>query len=158
MAKLICLMLASLDDHVEDEQGKFGWAAPDEEVHTFVSDLARPLARLYARGKGAATAYGSGIDCVVLSSRSAIARSGSITSAGSSEPEYGAFSEDVVLEAGHFVRRWSGVEEPESLASASFLHRMEAGTGSDPGRAVNTLPNRSVASTTMSRVPANTGA
>ena len=32
---LIYSMLMSLDGYVEDEQGRFGWGAPeDEEVHT----------------------------------------------------------------------------------------------------------------------------
>ena len=33
MAKLIYSAIASLDGYVEDEEGKFDWAAPDEEVH-----------------------------------------------------------------------------------------------------------------------------
>ncbi len=41
MARLTYLAIASLDGYVEDEQGKFDWAAPDEEVHAFVNDLAR---------------------------------------------------------------------------------------------------------------------
>jgi hypothetical protein len=32
MAKLIYSAIGSLDGYVEDEQGKFEWAAPDEEV------------------------------------------------------------------------------------------------------------------------------
>jgi dihydrofolate reductase len=43
MAKLIYLALASLDGYIEDEDGKFDWAEPDEEVHSFVNDLARPV-------------------------------------------------------------------------------------------------------------------
>ena len=42
MAKLIYSAIASLDGYVEDSQGDFGWAAPDEEVHAFVNDLERP--------------------------------------------------------------------------------------------------------------------
>jgi hypothetical protein len=38
MAKLIYSAIASLDGYVEDEQGKFDWAAPDEELHAFVND------------------------------------------------------------------------------------------------------------------------
>jgi dihydrofolate reductase len=50
MAKLIYSAIASLDGYVEDEQGGFGWAAPDEEVHTFVNDLERPIGiHLYGR-------------------------------------------------------------------------------------------------------------
>jgi len=43
MAKLIYAAIASLDGYVEDEEGRFGWAAPDEEVHAFVNDLERPI-------------------------------------------------------------------------------------------------------------------
>jgi dihydrofolate reductase len=50
MASLIYLAIASLDGYVEDEQGKFDWAAPDEEVHAFVNDLERPVGtHLYGR-------------------------------------------------------------------------------------------------------------
>ena len=35
--------IASLDGYVEDDQGRFEWAAPDEEVHSFVNDLERPV-------------------------------------------------------------------------------------------------------------------
>jgi dihydrofolate reductase len=50
MAKLIYLALTSLDGFVEDGDGKFDWAAPDEEVHAFVNDLARPIGTyLYGR-------------------------------------------------------------------------------------------------------------
>jgi dihydrofolate reductase len=35
---------------VADEEGKFGWAEPDEEVHSFVNDLERPIGTyLYGR-------------------------------------------------------------------------------------------------------------
>jgi dihydrofolate reductase len=51
MGKLIYLMLASLDGYVADNDGKWGWAEPDEEVHAFVNDLARPVGTyLYGRG------------------------------------------------------------------------------------------------------------
>lgn len=43
MAKLIYNAIASLDGYVEDAQGRFDWAAPDDEVHAFVNDLARPI-------------------------------------------------------------------------------------------------------------------
>jgi dihydrofolate reductase len=50
MAKLIYSAIASLDGYVEDEQGRFDWAAPDEEVHAFVNDLERPIGTyLYGR-------------------------------------------------------------------------------------------------------------
>jgi dihydrofolate reductase len=43
MAKLIYAAIASLDGYVEDEQGGFAWARPDEEVHAFVNELERPI-------------------------------------------------------------------------------------------------------------------
>ena len=50
MAKLIYSAIASLDGYVEDEDGEFDWAAPDEEVHAFVNDLERPVGTyLYGR-------------------------------------------------------------------------------------------------------------
>jgi dihydrofolate reductase len=50
MAKLIYSAITSLDGYVEDEDGKFEWAAPDEEVHAFVNDLERPIGTfLYGR-------------------------------------------------------------------------------------------------------------
>jgi dihydrofolate reductase len=50
MAKLIYAAMVSLDGYVEDEAGKFEWAAPDEEVHAFVNDLERPIGTyLYGR-------------------------------------------------------------------------------------------------------------
>jgi dihydrofolate reductase len=50
MAKLVYTAIASLDGYVADEDGKFDWAAPDEEVHAFVNDLERPIGTyLYGR-------------------------------------------------------------------------------------------------------------
>jgi dihydrofolate reductase len=50
MAKLIYSAIASLDGYVEDQQGKFDWAMPDEEVHAFANDLERPIGtHLYGR-------------------------------------------------------------------------------------------------------------
>jgi dihydrofolate reductase len=43
MAKLIYSALASLDGFVADADGNFDWAEPDEEVHTLVNDLQRPV-------------------------------------------------------------------------------------------------------------------
>ena len=43
MARLIYSAIASLDGYVADEDGKFDWAEPDEEVHTFINDLERPV-------------------------------------------------------------------------------------------------------------------
>ena len=50
MAKLIFSAITSLDGYMEDEDGKFDWGAPDEEVHAFVNDLERPVGTyLYGR-------------------------------------------------------------------------------------------------------------
>ena len=47
---LIYSAIASLDGYVEDESGRFDWAAPDEEVHAFVNELERPVGTyLYGR-------------------------------------------------------------------------------------------------------------
>ena len=43
MAKLIYLAIASLDGYIADEDGKFDWGEPDEDVHAFVNDLERPV-------------------------------------------------------------------------------------------------------------------
>jgi dihydrofolate reductase len=50
MSRLIYSMIASLDGYVADTEGSFDWAEPDEEVHTFVNDLERPIGTyLYGR-------------------------------------------------------------------------------------------------------------
>jgi dihydrofolate reductase len=50
MAKLIYAAIASLDGYVEDEQGTFGWAAPDDEVLAAVNEIERPIGTyLYGR-------------------------------------------------------------------------------------------------------------
>jgi dihydrofolate reductase len=50
MAKLIYSAITSLDGYIADEDGNFDWAAPDQEVHTFVNDLERPVGTyLYGR-------------------------------------------------------------------------------------------------------------
>lgn len=50
MGTLIYSALASLDGYVEDSSGRFDWAAPDAEVHTFVNELERPIGtHLYGR-------------------------------------------------------------------------------------------------------------
>jgi dihydrofolate reductase len=43
VAKLIYLSIASVDGYIADENGNFDWAEPDEEVHTLVNDLERPV-------------------------------------------------------------------------------------------------------------------
>jgi dihydrofolate reductase len=50
LAKLIYSAITSLDGYTADEDGNFDWAGPDEEVHTFVNDLERPVGTyLYGR-------------------------------------------------------------------------------------------------------------
>jgi len=47
---LIYSAIASLDGYIEDTEGRFDWAEPDEEVHAFVNDLERPVGTyLYGR-------------------------------------------------------------------------------------------------------------
>jgi dihydrofolate reductase len=50
MGKLIYSAITSLDGYVEDAEGNFGWARPDDELHAFVNDLERPIGtHLYGR-------------------------------------------------------------------------------------------------------------
>lgn len=50
MARLIYSAIASLDGYVEDEQGRFEWAVPDNDVFGFVNELERPIGTyLYGR-------------------------------------------------------------------------------------------------------------
>jgi dihydrofolate reductase len=50
MAKLIYSAIASLDGYIEDHDGRFDWAVPDDEVHDFINDLQRPVGTyLYGR-------------------------------------------------------------------------------------------------------------
>jgi dihydrofolate reductase len=50
MARLIYSAIASLDGYIEDEQGKFEWAEPDQDVHAFLNELERPVGTyLYGR-------------------------------------------------------------------------------------------------------------
>ena len=73
MARLIYAAIASLDGYIEDEQGRFDWAAPDEELLAAVNQLERPIGTyLYGRrmyetmlfwetnGTGAGRSAGSG--------------------------------------------------------------------------------------------------
>jgi dihydrofolate reductase len=49
-AKLLYVAMESVDGYLEDAQGKFDFARPDEEVHQFVNDLIRPAGTyLYGR-------------------------------------------------------------------------------------------------------------
>jgi dihydrofolate reductase len=50
VARLIYAAITSLDGYVADEEGGFDWAVPDDEVHTVVNDLVRPVGTyLYGR-------------------------------------------------------------------------------------------------------------
>src|SRR5207344_2750133 len=50
MARLIYSAIMSLDGYIADADGRFEWAAPDEEVHAFVNNLERPVGTyLYGR-------------------------------------------------------------------------------------------------------------
>ena len=43
MAQLIYSAISSLDGYIEDRDGNFDWAMPDEEVHTFINNLERTV-------------------------------------------------------------------------------------------------------------------
>jgi dihydrofolate reductase len=43
MAKLIYSAIESLDGYVADEDGKWDWSEPDDEVHSFINDLTRHI-------------------------------------------------------------------------------------------------------------------
>jgi dihydrofolate reductase len=50
MAKLINTDIVSLDGYINDDNGKFGWSEPVEEVHQFCNDLDREIGtHLYGR-------------------------------------------------------------------------------------------------------------
>jgi dihydrofolate reductase len=58
MGSLIYSAIGSLDGYIEDRDGKFDWAEPDEEVHRFVNDLERPVGTyLYGRRMYEVMAY-----------------------------------------------------------------------------------------------------
>jgi dihydrofolate reductase len=50
MGKLIYTAISSLDGYIEDEDGNFDWAEPDEEVHAFINDLERSVG-IYLYGR-----------------------------------------------------------------------------------------------------------
>ena len=50
MAHLIYSAISSLDGYIEDRDGNFDWAMPDEEVHRFINNLERTAGTyLYGR-------------------------------------------------------------------------------------------------------------
>jgi dihydrofolate reductase len=50
MGKLIYSGIMSLDGYTADEDGNFDWSEPDQEVHTFLNNLERPVGTyLYGR-------------------------------------------------------------------------------------------------------------
>ena len=50
MARLIYSAISSLDGYIEDKDGNFDWAMPDEEAHQFANDLERGVGtHLYGR-------------------------------------------------------------------------------------------------------------
>ncbi len=50
MARLVYSAIASLDGYIEGEDGKFDWARPDHELHSFVNERERPIGtHLYGR-------------------------------------------------------------------------------------------------------------
>ncbi len=50
VAKLVYSAIASLDGYVEDADGRFDWAMPDDELHAFLNQLERPIGtHLYGR-------------------------------------------------------------------------------------------------------------
>jgi dihydrofolate reductase len=50
VGNLIYSAIASLDGYIEDADGRFDWAAPSDEVHTFVNELERPIG-IYLYGR-----------------------------------------------------------------------------------------------------------
>lgn len=50
VSKLIYSAIISIDGYIEDRAGNFDWSTPDEEVHTFINELERPIGTyLYGR-------------------------------------------------------------------------------------------------------------
>jgi dihydrofolate reductase len=50
MAKLIYAAITSLDGYVNDADGGFDWAKPDEQVHSYINEIERPTGTyLYGR-------------------------------------------------------------------------------------------------------------
>jgi dihydrofolate reductase len=50
VTKLIYASIASLDGYIADEDGKFDWAVPDDDVFAYINDTKRPIGTyLYGR-------------------------------------------------------------------------------------------------------------
>jgi dihydrofolate reductase len=50
MSKLIYAAITSLDGYIEDTDGRFDWATPDAEVHSFINDIEATIgSHLYGR-------------------------------------------------------------------------------------------------------------
>jgi dihydrofolate reductase len=50
LARLIYMVITSLDGYIEDDQGRYDWGRPDDEVLGFVNDFERPVGTcLYGR-------------------------------------------------------------------------------------------------------------
>lgn len=63
MGRLIYSGLISLDGYLNDADGRFDWAMPDEEVHEAVNDLARPITTwLLGRRMFEVMSYWEGVD------------------------------------------------------------------------------------------------
>lgn len=69
---LIYSAIVSLDGYTADDEGKFDWAEPDQEVHAFINDLERPIGTyLYGRRMYETMLYWENAD---LAGRSAASR------------------------------------------------------------------------------------
>jgi dihydrofolate reductase len=65
---LIYSMITSLDGYTADDDGKFDWGAPDEEVFAFINDLERPVGTyLYGRRMYEVLLYWENVDPAGLS-------------------------------------------------------------------------------------------
>jgi hypothetical protein len=51
VAKLIYSMLVSLDGCTEDAHARFGWAAPDEQVFSYINNALMPALGTYLYGR-----------------------------------------------------------------------------------------------------------
>lgn len=78
MAKLIYAAMTSLDGFIEDREGSFNWAMPDDEVHSYVNNLERGIGtylygrRLYETMKAWEQIYGHPDEIKVMRDYAAI--------------------------------------------------------------------------------------